>query len=41
LERIEGVPKRWLIIGVALIVVLIIAQVGTPFLNAAMIHLGP
>ena len=35
LERIEGVPERWLIVGVALIVVLIVAQVGTPFLNAA------
>ncbi len=41
LDRIEGVPERWLVIGVALIVVLIIAQVGTPFLNAALIRAGP
>jgi hypothetical protein len=41
LDRIEAVPQRWLIVGVVLVAVLIIAQVGTPFLNAALIHLGP
>ena len=34
LDRIEGVPERWLVVGVALIIVLIIAKVGTPFLEA-------
>ena len=38
LERIEGVPERWLIVGVVLVALLIVAQVGTPFLNAALIH---
>jgi hypothetical protein len=37
LGRIEGVPQRWLIVGVALVVVLIIAQVGTPFLEALVV----
>jgi hypothetical protein len=41
LDRIEGVPERWLAVGVALVVVLIIAQVGTPFLNAALLRVGP
>ena len=38
LDRIEAVPERWMVVGVALVVVLIVAQVGTPFLNAAMIQ---
>ena len=37
LDRIEQVPQRWLIVGVALVVVLIIAQVGTPFLEALVV----
>jgi hypothetical protein len=37
LDRIEGVPQRWLIVGVVLVALLIVAQVGTPFLNAALI----
>jgi hypothetical protein len=37
LDRIEGVPERWLIVGVVLIALLIVAQVGTPFLSAALI----
>ena len=41
LDRIEGVPERWLIVGVVLVALLIVAQVGTPFLNAALIHVGP
>ena len=41
LERIEGVPERWLIVGAALIVVLIVAHIGTPFLNAVLIRIGP
>ena len=41
LERIEAVPQRWLVVGVLLVVLLIVAQVGTPFLNAAVIHAGP
>ena len=40
LDKIESVPERWLIVGVVLIVVLIVAQVGTPFLEAALMHLG-
>ena len=36
LDRIEAVPERWLIVGVVLVALLIVAQVGTPFLNAAM-----
>jgi hypothetical protein len=41
LDRIEGVPERWLVVRVTLVVVLIVEQVGTLFLNAALIHLGP
>ena len=37
LDRIEGVPERWLIVGVVLVALLIVAQVGTPFLNAALL----
>jgi len=36
LDRIEALPQRWLIIGVVLVALLIAAQVGTPFLNAAL-----
>jgi hypothetical protein len=36
LDRIESVPERWLTVGVALVVVLILAQVGTPFLEAVI-----
>jgi hypothetical protein len=41
LDRIEGVPERWLVIGVVLVALLILAQVGTPFLEAALIHMTP
>jgi hypothetical protein len=41
LDRIEAVPQRWLIVGVVLVALLIAAQVGTPFLNAALIRIGP
>ena len=37
LDRIEAVPQRWLIVGVALVVLLIAVQVGTPFLNATLL----
>ena len=37
LDRIEGMPRLWLIVGVALVVVLILAQVGTPFLEALVV----
>ena len=36
-DRIESVPERWLIVGMALVVVLIIAEVGTPFLEALVV----
>ena len=36
LDRIEALPQRWLIVGVVLVALLIAAQVGTPFLNAAL-----
>jgi hypothetical protein len=36
LDRIEAAPQRWLIVGVVLVALLIVAQVGTPFLNAAL-----
>ncbi len=38
LARIEGLPQRWLVVGVVLVALLIVARVGTPFLNAALIH---
>ena len=41
LARIEGLPQRWMVVLVVLAVALIIAQVGTPFLNAALVHPGP
>jgi hypothetical protein len=41
LERIEGVPERWLVVGAVLIALLIMVQVGTPFLKAALIGFGP
>jgi hypothetical protein len=37
LDRIEAVPERWLIVGVVLVALLIVARVGTPFLNAMLI----
>ena len=36
LDRIEAAPQRWLIVGMVLVALLIVAQVGTPFLNAAL-----
>ena len=36
LARIEGLPQRWAVVMVVLAVALLIAQVGTPFLNAAL-----
>jgi hypothetical protein len=36
LARIEGLPQRWAVVIVVLVVALLIAQVGTPFLNAAL-----
>ena len=38
LARNEGIPRRWAVVAVVLAVALLIAQVGTPFLNAALIH---
>jgi hypothetical protein len=40
LERIEGVPERWLFVGVALIGVLIVVQVATPFIASALRAVG-
>ena len=36
LDRMDKYPRRWLYVGLLLGVLLIIAQVGTPFLNAAL-----
>ena len=41
LDRMDAYPRRWLYVGLLLGVLLIIAQIGTPFLNAALIHLTP
>ena len=41
LDRMDAYPRRWLYVGLLLGLLLIVAQLGTPFLNAAMIHLGP
>jgi hypothetical protein len=41
LARNEEIPRRWAVVAVVLAVALLIAQVGTPFLNAALIHLTP
>ena len=41
LDRMDQYPRRWLYVGLLLGLLLIAAQLGTPFLNAAMIHLGP
>ena len=41
LDRMDTYPRRWLYVGLLLGVLLIVAQVGTPFLNAALIHLAP
>jgi hypothetical protein len=38
LDRMDEYPRRWLYVGVLLGVLLIVAQVGTPFLNVALIH---
>ena len=38
LDRMDKHPRRWLYVGLLLGVLLIVAQVGTPFLNAALIH---
>ena len=40
LDRMDADPRRWLYVG-PLGVLLIVAQVGTPFLNAALIYLAP
>ena len=40
LDRIEALPQRWLIVGVVLVALQIAAQVGTPFLNAALLVTG-
>ena len=37
LDRMDAYPRRWLYVGLLLGVLLIVAQVGTPFLNAALI----
>ena len=39
LDRMDAYPRRWLYVGLLLGVLLIVAQVGTPFLNAALIHM--
>ena len=41
LDRMDAYPRRWLYVGLLLGVLLIVAQVGTPFLNAALIQVGP
>ena len=41
LDRMEAYPRRWLYVGLLLGVLLIVAQLGTPFLNAALIHPAP
>jgi hypothetical protein len=38
LDRMDAYSRRWLYVGLLLGVLLIVAQVGTPFLNAALIH---
>jgi hypothetical protein len=38
LDRMDAYPRRWLYVGLLLGVLLIVAQVGTPFLNAALIR---
>jgi hypothetical protein len=40
LERIEAVPERWLVIGIVLAIVLIIAQIATPFIASALRAVG-
>jgi hypothetical protein len=37
LDRMDAYPRRWLYVGLLLGVLLIVAQVGTPFLNAALL----
>jgi hypothetical protein len=37
LDRMDKHPRRWLYVGLLLGVLLIVAQVGTPFLNAALL----
>ena len=37
LDRMDKYPRRWLYVGLLLGVLPIVAQVGTPFLNAALI----
>ena len=37
LDRMDKYPRRWLYVGLLLGVLLIVAQVGTPFLNAALL----
>jgi len=37
LDRIEAAPQRWLIVGVVWVALLIAVQVGTSFLNAALL----
>lgn len=41
LTRIEGVPRGWLVVGFILVVALFFAQIGAPFLNAALLYGGP
>jgi hypothetical protein len=38
LDRMDAYPRRWLYVGLLLALLLIAAQVGTPFLNAALIQ---
>jgi hypothetical protein len=40
LTRIEAVPERWLVIGMTLAIILIIAQVATPFIASALRTVG-
>ena len=39
LDRMDAYPRRWLYVGLLLVVLLLVAQVGTPFLNAALMHI--
>jgi hypothetical protein len=40
-KTLERGPRAWVAAVFVLLVLLVIAQVGTPFLNAALIHLAP
>jgi hypothetical protein len=39
LDRMDAYPRRWLYVELLLVALLLVAQVGTPFLNAALMHI--